>query len=208
MDPKILKVLAIGLVILGIFIYVNSQRYEGFADQNPQVDTIPAPQAPPQGTTPMPLSRGDVGAQIEGSRRPTDAVKTASQNNSLKYNTEVLPYPQISHSYEPQTGSSPALPNCSPRDTLKASELLPKDDPMNNWSKTNPVTVDGAGHLTDMNFLESGHHFGLNTQGSSLRNANKQLRSDPPIAQIQVGPWSQGTIDPDTNRRQFEIGGY
>ena len=56
------------------------------------------------------------------------------------------------------------------------------------------------------NLFESGHHAGLNTQSSTLKNANRQLRSDPLIPRRDVGPWSQSTIEADTNRRQFEIG--
>ena len=80
---------------------------------------------------------------------------------------------------------------------------MPREDPYSKWAQVNP---DNPGHLADKNFLESGHHFGLNTVGNTLRNANRQVRSDPPIAQIAVGPWNQSTIDPDTNRRAFEIG--
>ena len=54
--------------------------------------------------------------------------------------------------------------------------------------------------------LTAGHHNGINTVGNSLRNANLQLRSDPPISQVNAGPWMQSTISPDVNRKQLEIG--
>lgn len=142
----------------------------------------------------------------------------ASQLNVIKQNTNILPYPQYSNNYGPQVtatstmpasgnGSqsvSPVLLDCYPKDTVSPQELMPREDPYNTWSQVNPTT---QGHLADRNFLESGHHFGINTQGNSLRNGNLQLRSDPPIAQIPVGPWMQSTIEPDTNRRALEIGG-
>ena len=40
-----------------------------------------------------------------------------------------------------------------------------------------------------------------------LRNANLQLRSEPPNPQVKVSPWLQTTIETDTNRRPLEIGG-
>ena len=58
----------------------------------------------------------------------------------------------------------------------------------------------------DQNFINAGYHVGVNTIGSSLRNANLQLRSEPPNPQVAVGPWQQSTISPDLNRRPMEIG--
>jgi len=46
---------------------------------------------------------------------------------------------------------------------------------------------------------------GVNTVGQSLRNANYQLRSEPPNPQIPVSIFNQSTIAPDTNRRPLEI---
>ena len=64
----------------------------------------------------------------------------------------------------------------------------------------------GQGGLTDQNFLNAGYHVGINTVGQSLRNANRQLRSDPPNPQVKVSPWLQTTIEPDVNRKPLEIG--
>jgi hypothetical protein len=43
--------------------------------------------------------------------------------------------------------------------------------------------------------------------GQTLRNANLQIRSEPPNPQVAVSPWLNSTIEPDINRRPFEIGG-
>ena len=83
-------------------------------------------------------------------------------------------------------------------------ELLPQDSESNQWSLANP---QGSGTLKDKNFLQAGYHVGINTVGQTLRNANMQLRSDPPNPQVQVSPWQQTTINPDTNRKPMEIGG-
>lgn len=95
-------------------------------------------------------------------------------------------------------------PGCLPKDQLMPQELLPQDSVANQWSQVNP---QGAGSLMDKNLLQAGHHVGINTVGQTLRNANMQLRSDPPNPQVQVSPWIQSTINPDTNRKPFEIGG-
>jgi len=90
-----------------------------------------------------------------------------------------------------------------PKDTLNPDELLPS----NNNSMWNQVNPSGEGSLKDRNFLQSGYHIGINTVGQTLRNANLQLRSEPPCPQVKVSPWMTSTIEPDVSRRPFEISG-
>lgn len=96
------------------------------------------------------------------------------------------------------------LASCYPKDQLTAEELLPQDSVSTQWAQTYP---SGVGSLKEKNFLQAGHHIGINTVGQTLRNANLQLRSEFPNPQSQVSPWLQSTIQPDMNRRPFEIGG-
>ena len=91
---------------------------------------------------------------------------------------------------------------CFPKDIRDPSELLPKDKD-SAWAKNVPA---GQGELNTQNFLNAGHHLGVNTVGQSLRNANRQLRSEPPNPQVKVSPWLQSTIEPDINRRGLDIG--
>jgi hypothetical protein len=60
--------------------------------------------------------------------------------------------------------------------------------------------------LANINLLKAGYHIGIDTVGQTLRNANLQLRSEPPNPQANVGPWNQSTIEPDTLRPSLEIG--
>ncbi len=92
---------------------------------------------------------------------------------------------------------------CLPKQKeLTPEDLLPKD--MNSkWAQVNPA---GQGMLMDRNFLDAGHHVGINTVGQSLRNANYNLRSEIPNPQVKVSPWLQSTIDPDVGRKPLEIG--
>ena len=98
-------------------------------------------------------------------------------------------------------GSASAPAGCYPRDQLTPSELLPKDQ-NSVWAEQNPM---GPGSLKGKNFLSAGALIGVNTVGQSLRNANYQLRSEPPNPQIPVSIFNQSTIQPDTNRRPLEI---
>ena len=93
--------------------------------------------------------------------------------------------------------------DCFPKDQLTPQELLPSDA-NSTWAQVNPC---GQGNLGDDNLLTAGHHIGINTVGQTLRNANLQLRSEPPNPQMKVSPWLQSTIEPDTGRRGMEIGG-
>ena len=97
-----------------------------------------------------------------------------------------------------------ASTDCMPKETLTPEELLPQDTGANAWSLSQP---QGSGSLKDKNFLQAGYNIGINTVGQTLRNANMQLRSDPPNPQVAVSPWQQSTISADTNRKPFEIGG-
>jgi hypothetical protein len=92
--------------------------------------------------------------------------------------------------------------NCYPKDQINPSELLP-NDPNSKWAQVNPM---GQGDIAGKNYLSAGALIGVNTIGQSMRNANYQLRSDPPNPQVKVSIWNQSTIEPDINRRALEIG--
>lgn len=98
----------------------------------------------------------------------------------------------------PEASAAP----CFPADQLTAEDLLPKGDD-NEWARSNPK---GNGSLDKMNFLEAGYHYGINTVGQTLRNANLQIRSEVPNPQVQISPFLQTTIEPDLARRVLEIG--
>lgn len=86
--------------------------------------------------------------------------------------------------------------------TEEPSVLLPNDS-NSQWASLNP---QGGGMLKNINLLQAGSLVGINTIGSSLRNANLQLRSEPPNPQGNVGPWNHSTIEPDFVRLPLEIG--
>jgi hypothetical protein len=91
--------------------------------------------------------------------------------------------------------------SCFPQQNLLPSELLPTDDPSSVWANVNP-----QGNLGNKNFLQAGWTAGIASVGSTLRNANRQLRSEPPNPQVRVSPWMQTTVEPDITRKPFEIG--
>ena len=99
--------------------------------------------------------------------------------------------------------SMPGVPSsCAQPNIQNPAELLPNDS-NSQWAQLNP---SGKGELANVNLLKAGYHIGIDTVGQSLRNANLQIRSEPPNPQLSVGPWNQSTISPDFLRPPLEIG--
>lgn len=90
--------------------------------------------------------------------------------------------------------------SCQSKAIADPSELLPNTS--NNWGNLNPA----SGDLRNINVLSAGHLSGINTVGSSLRNSNLQVRSEPANPRVSVGPWMNSTIEPDLERKSLEIG--
>jgi hypothetical protein len=93
-------------------------------------------------------------------------------------------------------------PSCVKQSVTDPRELLPRDT-NSEFSKLNPA---GAGDLQNISLLQAGTLQGINTVGTSLRNSNLQLRSEPANPKIATGPWNNSTITTDNARRDFEIG--
>ena len=91
--------------------------------------------------------------------------------------------------------------NCTGNNTNNPSDLLPKDG-NSSWG----LQPMGSGDYLGVNFLNAGYLTGIDTVGSSLRNANLQVRSETPNPQMIVSPWMNTTIEPDTFRQPLEIG--
>ena len=127
-----------------------------------------------------------------------NAMPGPAREAAVKQNPEVAPAPSAGPA-EFTNAEQPA--GCYPRDQLTASELLPKDA-NSIWAQQKPM---GTGSLKGKNFLSAGALIGVNTVGQSLRNANYQLRSEPPNPQVPVTVFNVPTIEPDVNRRSLEI---
>jgi hypothetical protein len=119
-------------------------------------------------------------------------------------NPEVTASEHQNETFKPvdyQTQSYPS--DCFPKDKLTSEDLLPKDASNTLFAQVVPA---GSGGVADQNYLTSGYSIGINTVGSSLRNANQSIRSEPLNPQNPVSPWLNSTITGDMNRRPLEIG--
>ena len=136
---------------------------------------------------------------------PADQVTVSSDTVQGSESIQYVEQPQGLAQMADGTGvEMNQLPSeCYPKDVLSSADLLPRDA-NSLWAQVNP---SGQGSLADQNFLTAGFHIGINTVGQTLRNANRQLRSEPLNPQVKVSPWMQTTIEPDINRRPLEIQG-
>jgi len=99
------------------------------------------------------------------------------------------------------TGGVPQ--SCLNQQAANPSDLLPRD---RNSAFAAGQPIGGGGELQNVNLLKSGQLSGIDTVGGTLRNANLQLRSEPPNPRTQVSPWSNSTIEPDLMRVPLELG--
>jgi hypothetical protein len=132
---------------------------------------------------------------------------TASSQDGSPMNTRVVP--DITGGNRDQYSSVSGIsttqgmpPSNTKVVTTNPNDLLPLDV-NSQWSKLNP---NGNSELANVNLLKAGFYNGIDTIGSSLRNANLQIRSEPPNPTTMVSPWMQSTIEPDLMRVPLEIG--
>ena len=101
-----------------------------------------------------------------------------------------------------KTSSYGLPPSCARGNISDPADLLPKDT-NSQWAQLNPA---GGADFKNVNLLKAGYNIGIDTVGSSLRNANLQERSEPPNPTTVVSPWLNTTIEPDLMRAPLEIG--
>jgi hypothetical protein len=173
----------IGILVLALAIMQYSGRKTNYSDG--YVNSTSGPMATNVASS-APLSQQ---GQDQASAMP--AVESVGQNevfsnvpNGSSTSTYGLaPVPRANANYDP-------------------SELLPKDI-NSQWAQLNPA---GSADFKNVNLLKAGSLIGIDTVGSTLRNANLQERSEPPNPTTSVSPWLNTTIEPDLMRLPLEIG--
>jgi len=134
-----------------------------------------------------------------GQGHPKQASQGSSQQN------QVVPSELFGNEVPaPVNGIESGVTSCYPQNTLSPNDLLPpgdEKDQINKFDNDNPA---GEGILKGVNFLDAGFHVGVNTIGQSLRNANLNLRAEPPNPRVKVSPWMNTTIDTDLSRKSLD----
>lgn len=194
MTKHIITILVVAALAVAVYMYMNNDTQSSSSSMDRMMNT--------------PMMNG-VENFANVSNAPSNHVNVRSEFEDVPQSQSISGSEEISYIEQPQsigqreTGSQMnQLPSeCYPKDVLSSADLLPRDA-NSLWAQVSP---SGQGSLADQNFLTSGFHIGINTVGQTLRNANRQLRSEPLNPQVKVSPWMQTTIDPDINRRPLEI---
>jgi len=84
--------------------------------------------------------------------------------------------------------------NCEPADLYDVDKYLPAEQNSDFFEVLpEPVSIKNR-HLINIT-----HPIGINTIGSSLKNASHDIRGAPSCPKFVVSPWSQSSIEPDIN---------
>ena len=176
----------IGAILVLLIIAYGVNMFAGYLGAKGSTGYESAASMNSQYKNPNQTQNPNTNAQASGAVRPAQ-----------EYNNEVFA------SVNGIQTSMPGIPSsCSQPNIQNPAELLPKSSD-NQWAQLNP---SGKGELANVNLLKAGYHIGIDTIGQSLRNANLQIRSEPPNPQLNVGPWNQSTIESDFMRPPLEIG--
>jgi hypothetical protein len=127
-------------------------------------------------------------------------------SNDSSYAAAVNPHSEggdMAPSMSQEGQHPPTAPQTYNETVLSSDDLLPKGGVGASWAATNPLS---KGDLQGQNFLSSSYHNGINTVGTTLRNANLSLRSDPPNPRAPVSPFLNSTIETNKFQRPLEIG--
>jgi hypothetical protein len=172
----------IGILVLALAVMQYSGRKNSYSDGfGNGYSNSPSNVMPSVAPQPQPQQ----GEQAVPAMEPVGQNEVYSNvpNGSTTSTYGLAPVPRANQNYDP-------------------SELLPKDV-NSQWAQLNPA---GSADFKNVNLLKAGSLIGIDTIGSTLRNANLQERSEPPNPTTSVSPWLNTTIEPDLMRLPLEIG--
>ena len=77
---------------------------------------------------------------------------------------------------------------------FKLDDLLPQEV-HSDWFEVMPEPIS----VKNRHLINVSKPIGINTIGTSQKNASWDLRGSPPCPKFVVSPWLQSSIEPDTN---------
>jgi len=145
-------------------------------------------------------------APVDHSMEAKDAEEDAEEGFYGGYDSSNKDYAAAGGAPGRQGVPSTDHANCYTRDGLNPTDLLPKPSAeASQFLASNPPT---QGSPDNRNLLQAGYHIGIDTVCQTNKNANLQLRSDPPIARCGTQPIFNASSIPaqQNNRLALEIG--
>lgn len=148
--------------------------------------------------------RSNYSGAMRGSLGPSDWEDYYDHNNNVIGNSQTgendkfLPIDETNGGYAVFKSKGRATcgsnQNCEPEDLFDVDKYLPQEV-TDDWfeAPVEPVSVKNR-HLINIT-----KPIGINTIGTSLKNASYDLRAAPNNPKYVVSPWLQSSIEPDTN---------
>lgn len=81
-------------------------------------------------------------------------------------------------------------------DLFDLNKVMPQET-QEDWFDVEPLL--STKKIRGTHLIHPKVHMGVNTVGTSLRNATHDIRGDVPNPKTTVSPWNNSTIEPDTN---------
>lgn len=141
---------------------------------------------------------------IRGNLGPSDWDQYFDHNNNIIANSQsgdndqFQPFVETSDTHaifrmknKPPCGSNQ---NCEPEDMFDADKYLPQEV-NDDWFEVQPEPIS----VKNRHLINITKPIGINTIGTSLRNASWDIRGAPSCPKFVVSPWLQSSIEPDTN---------
>lgn len=84
--------------------------------------------------------------------------------------------------------------NCDPEDLFDVDKYLPQEV-NDDWFEVQPEPIS----VKNRHLINITKPIGVNTIGSSLKNASWDIRAEPAAPKMVVSPWLQSSIEPNVN---------
>lgn len=84
------------------------------------------------------------------------------------------------------------------KDLFDVDKMLPKEKE-EGWFDVEPLM--STKKIKGTHLIHPKVHMGVNTVGNTLKNGTHDIRGDIPNPRINVSPWNNSSIEPDTNIR-------
>jgi hypothetical protein len=84
--------------------------------------------------------------------------------------------------------------NCDPEDLFDVDKYLPQEV-NDDWFEVQPEPIS----VKNRHLINITKPIGINTIGSSLKNASYDIRAQPACPKFVVSPWLQSSVEPDLN---------
>lgn len=191
------------IILLGVITIIGIVVYNKMCEGNNYVHRYP-PSGPPGYRENFSINAGpSTGPKLPGGSPAPPVGDRPKVSNDLNDNTNIFASEEIGNNEtNPTIKLSRGTSGCVPQTKLSAEDLLPPEDKVTDFNKDNPV---GVGDFANSQLLDAKYTIGIDTIGQSMKNANRQLRSEPPNPQKAVSPWMNTTISPDLLRKPLEF---